>query len=84
MCIAHNEQGDVLRVEFRARIGAGQSREDPGDCFVEYDDAGPRGVDFLHTSDGIDLDGMPEADASAEAPGSLSILLGHAVRPARA
>jgi len=84
MYIAYDEQGDLLHVEFRARTGAGYSRECPGDRFVEYDDDGPLGIEFLHASAGIDLDGMPEAAAIAEALRSLSTLLGRAGQPARA
>lgn len=84
MYIAYDEQGDILHVEFRARSGTGHSRELPGDRFVEYDNAGPLGIEFLHASVGIDLDGIPEAAQIAEALKSLSSLLGRAVQPARA
>ncbi len=84
MYIAYDEQGDILHVEFRARTGAGHSRELPGDRFVEYDDAGPLGVEFLHAGMGIDLDGIPDAAGIAEALKLVSTLLGSAVQPAHA
>lgn len=84
MYIAYDEQGDVLHVEFRARTGPGYSREYPGDRFVEYDEGGPLGIEFLHASAGIDLDGMPEADGIEAALRSLAVLLDRSVQHARA
>ncbi|HRC62161.1 MAG TPA: DUF2283 domain-containing protein [Dehalococcoidia bacterium] len=84
MYIAYDEQGDLLHVEFRSRTDSGYLREVWGDRFVEYDDAGPLGIEFLHASAGVDLDGLPEAEAIAAALRSLATLLGRAGQPARA
>lgn len=46
---------------------------------MEYDDKGVLGIEFFHASHGIDLDGMPEADAVARDLRLFSDLLGRAI-----
>ena len=80
MYIAYDEQGDLLNVRFRDQVGIAEADEHPGDRFVEHDERGVVAIEFLHASQGIDLDGMPEADMIARALRSMSHMLATAIR----
>jgi uncharacterized protein YuzE len=80
MYIAYEQEGDLLNVQFRDQISVPEAREFPGERFVEYDANGPVAIEFLHASEGIDLEGMPEAEAIAKALESLGGMLSSRVR----
>lgn len=78
--ITYDEQGDVLYVQFRERSGSGASKDFGGDRFVEYDSDGPLGVEFLFASQGVNLDGIPQAEDIKRGLKTLAGLLGPGVR----
>ena len=80
MYVSYDEEGGILYVQFRERRAEAASRDHGGDRYLEYDDLGPLAVEFLHASAGIDLSGIPEAEAVARALRSLSQLLAASVR----
>jgi uncharacterized protein YuzE len=80
MYIAYDERGDLLNVRLRLHVSTPEAREFSGERFVEYDNDGPVAIEFLHASEGIDLDGMPEADAIAQALQRMSHMLATGVR----
>jgi uncharacterized protein YuzE len=84
MHIAYDDRGDLLYVQFRVANGPAASREYPGDRFVESDQDGVVGIEFLHASEGVDLEGMPDAGAIADVLRSFAALLASAVRLAPA
>jgi uncharacterized protein YuzE len=80
MYIAYDERGDLLNVRFRDQVGVAEAEERPGDRFVERDERGVVAVEFLHASEGIDLDGIPEAERIAQALRKMSHMLASGVR----
>lgn len=65
MQVHYDREADAIYVSLREHDGQVRSRN-AGDwrLVVDYDEAGePVGVELLAVSTGLDLDGLPEADA---------------------
>jgi uncharacterized protein YuzE len=65
MQVRYDPEADAIYVSLREHDGQLRSRN-AGDWrrVVDYDEAGePVGVELLAVSTGLDLDGLPEADA---------------------
>ena len=65
MQVRYDTEADAIYVSLREHDGQLRSRN-AGDWrrVVDYDEAGePVGVELLAVSTGLDLDGLPEADA---------------------
>ena len=69
MEVRYDPEADAIYVTLREHHGRLQSRN-AGDWrrVIDYDDAGePVGVELLAVSTGLDLDGLPEAEAIGKA-----------------
>jgi hypothetical protein len=81
MYVSYEDDTGLLSIRFRPQVGTAQAKEYPGGRYVEYDERGIVAIEFLHArEEGIDLDGMPEAEAIAKALESLGTLLSSRVR----
>lgn len=67
--ITYDREADVLFVQWAEREpGKTGSRDFGGMRFVEFNEADePVAIEFLDASQGIDLDGIPQADVILEA-----------------
>jgi uncharacterized protein YuzE len=81
MYVAYEDDTGLLNIRFRPQVGSAQAKEYPGGRYVEYDERGIVAIEFLHAKEeGIDLEGMPEAEAIAKPLESLASLLSSRVR----
>lgn len=68
MHVQYDSEADAVYVRLREPIGDVKSRPVDDARIVDYDAEGQVvGVELLDASHGIDLEGLPEADAIAEA-----------------
>ncbi len=68
MHVQYDSEADAVYVRLREPIGDVKSRPVDDARIVDYDAEGHVvGVELLDASHGIDLEGLPEADAIAEA-----------------
>lgn len=68
MHVQYDSEADAVYVRLREPIGELKSRPVDDARIVDYDAEGQVvGVELLDASHGIDLEGLPEADAIAEA-----------------
>lgn len=68
MHVQYDSEADAVYVRLREPIGDVKSRRVDDARIVDYDAEGHVvGVELLDASHGIDLEGLPEADAIAEA-----------------
>jgi uncharacterized protein YuzE len=78
--ISYDEQADLLAISFREGAANAHARDFGGGRFLESDDDGPVGVEFLRASEGVDLSDIPHADQIERALRSLHALTGRVRR----